>query len=269
MTLADDPGFALVQQRLVGHPLPPLDMYKDRCLRRRLAVRMRACGARTLTEYAAILDRAPDEMTRLLATLTINVTQFFRNPGVWERLASELEELTTPDLAAWSAGCATGEEPYSLAMLLADREERRGPRARGRGVRIDATDVDARCLEVAREAEYPATSFREAPPRLVQRWTVEARGRRRINETVRTLVRVMRHDLGRDPPPEPPYDLVVCRNVVIYFGREAQERLFSVFADALRPGGLLLLGKVEMLYGPARARFETVDGPERIYRRAA
>jgi len=86
---------------------------------------------------------------------------------------------------------------------------------------------------------------------------------------VRGLVRVQRHDLGRDPPPAPPYDLVICRNVVIYFERDAQERLFSLFADALRPGGLLFLGKVEMLYGPARARFVNVDGRERIYRRAA
>lgn len=269
MNLADDPGFALLQERLAGHPLPPLDMYKDRCLRRRLAVRMRACGARTLTEYAAILDRTPDEVTRLLATLTINVTQFFRNPSAWERLAAELETTTTRGLAVWCAGCASGEEPYTVAMLLADREERLGPRAARGTVRIDATDVDARCLDAARTAVYAAASFAEAPPRLVQRWTIDDGDRRRIHETARALVRVLRHDLGRDPPPQPPYDLVVCRNVVIYFERDAQERLFSIFADALRPGGLLLLGKVEMLYGPARARFTTVDGPERLYRRAA
>jgi chemotaxis methyl-accepting protein methylase len=269
MSLADDPGFALLRERLAGHPLPPLDMYKDRCLRRRLAVRMRACGARTLTEYAAVLDRTPDEVARLLATLTINVTQFFRNPSAWERLTTELEASTPSGLTAWCAGCATGEEPYTLAMLLADREERRGPRARPGGVRIDATDVDVRCLDAARAAVYATASFAEAPRRLVQRWTIDEGDRRRMSETVRALVRVLRHDLGRDPPPEPPYDLVVCRNVVIYFERDAQERLFSLFADALRPGGLLLLGKVEMLYGPARARFAIVDGPERLYRRAA
>jgi chemotaxis methyl-accepting protein methylase len=268
MTLADDPGFALLRERLAGHPLPPLDMYKDRCLQRRLAVRMRACGVRTLTEYADVLGRKPDEVERLLAALTINVTQFFRNPSAWERLAEELQILAEGGIVAWCAGCASGEEPYTLAMLLADIRERSGTGVRGH-LRVDATDVDERCLAIAKEAVYAPASFSEAPPAIVKRWTIDAGERRQIHETVRSLVRVQRHDLGRDPPPAPPYDLVICRNVVIYFERDAQERLFSLFADALRPGGLLFLGKVEMLYGPARARFVNVDGRERLYRRAA
>jgi chemotaxis protein methyltransferase CheR len=269
MNLADDPGFALLREQLAGQPLPPLAMYKDRCLRRRLAVRMRACGVKTLTEYAAVLEQKPDEVARLLATLTINVTQFFRNPSAWTRLAEELEILADGGLTAWCAGCASGEEPYTLGMLLADQRERRGAARPARGVRIDATDVDERCLQAAKDATYAPGSFSEAPPEMVKRWTVEAGDQRRVHETVRGLVRVIRHDLGRDDPPLPPYDLVVCRNVVIYFERDAQERLFSLFAEALRPGGLLFLGKVEMLYGPARARFVNVDGRERIYRRAA
>jgi chemotaxis methyl-accepting protein methylase len=269
MTLADDPGFALVRERLAGHPLPPLDMYKDRCLRRRLAVRMRACGVSTLSEYAGVLDRKPDEIARLLATLTINVTQFFRNLSAWERLTIELEAMLPEGIAAWCAGCASGEEPYTLAMILADLRERSPAGRRARAPRIDASDVDARCLEAARAALYLPSSFTEAPPAMVERWTVAEGEKYRVEETARALVHVMRHDLGRDPAPAPPYDLVVCRNVVIYFEREAQERLFSLFADALRPGGLLFLGKVEMLYGPARARFVNVDGRERLYRRAA
>lgn len=269
MNLADDPGFVLLQQRLVGHPLPPLDMYKDRCLRRRLAVRMRACGVRTLTEYAEVLEQKPDEVSRLLATLTINVTQFFRNASAWTRLAEELSPNLRGGFTAWCAGCASGEEPYTLAMILADMRERDSTARQGRAPRIDATDVDERCLEAAKAAQYLPASFTEAPPAMLRRWAVDEGGTYRIDDTPRALVRVLRHDLGREPPPEPPYDLVICRNVVIYFERDAQERLFSLFADALRPGGLLFLGKVEMLYGPARKRFENVDGRERLYRRAA
>ena len=269
MTLADDPGFALLRERLAGHPLPPLDMYKDRCLRRRLAVRMRACGVKSLAEYAAVLGQQPDEVGRLLATLTINVTQFFRNPGAWARLAEELAIMADQGIAAWCAGCSSGEEPYTLGMLLAGLRERAGAPGPAPRMRIDATDVDERCLQAAKDATYPPASFTEAPPETVKRWTVEREGQLRIHESVRALVRVLRHDLGRDAPPAPPYDLVICRNVVIYFEREAQERLFSLFAEALRPGGLLFLGKVEMLYGPARARFVNVDGRERLYRRAA
>ena len=269
MTLADDPGFALLCERLAGHDLPPLDMYKDRCLRRRLAVRMRACGVKSLAEYADLLDRKPGEVSRLLATLTINVTQFFRNPGAWERLGEELAIMADQGIVAWCAGCSSGEEPYTLGMLLAEIRERRGAPRPAPRMRIDATDVDERCLQAAKAAIYPSTSFTEAPDPLMKRWTIERDGQLAIHETVRALVRVLRHDLGRDAPPAPPYDLVVCRNVVIYFEREAQEKLFSAFADALRPGGLLFLGKVEMLYGPARARFVNVDGRERLYRRAA
>ena len=269
MTLADDPGFALLRERLAGHPLPPLDMYKDRCLHRRLKVRMRACGVRTLSEYAEVLDRKPEEIGRLLATLTINVTQFFRNPSAWERLETELEAMAGNGITAWCAGCASGEEPYTLAMLLAGIRERSTAGRHAPALRIDASDVDERCLEAAKAALYSPASFTEAPPAVVARWTFAEGGKYRVEDTARALVRVLRHDLGRDPPPSPPYDLVICRNVVIYFERDAQERLFSLFADALRPGGLLFLGKVEMLYGPARARFVNVDGRERLYRRAA
>ena len=271
MNLSDDPGFALLLERLAGHPLPPLDMYKDRCLRRRLAVRMRACGASTVAEYARMLDQRPDEVSRLLATLTINVTQFFRNPEAWMRLGQELELIarTAPTVfTAWSAGCASGEEPYSLAMQLATAWSAGGGLAAAR-IRIDATDVDEACLATARAALYPAGSFREGPRDLIERWTTVEGERRRVIQPIRTLVRVARHDLGRDPAPAPPYDMVVCRNVVIYFEREAQEKLFDQFADALKPGGLLFLGKVEMLYGPAKARFDTVESRERLYRRVA
>jgi chemotaxis methyl-accepting protein methylase len=271
MKLSDDPGFALLLERLAGHSLPPLEMYKDRCLRRRLAVRMRACGVSTVTEYARLLADRPDEVTRLLATLTINVTQFFRNPESWQVLARELHRIAAGSPAsftAWSAGCATGEEAYTLAMLIAGAWTAHG-RLAGTSIRIDATDIDPECLATAAQARYPAGSFREAPGDQIDRWTVAEGDARRILPPVKGLVRIAAHDLGRDPPPAPPYDLVVCRNVIIYFERRTQEQLFDRFAEALKPGGLLFLGKVETLYGTARSRFEPVDNRERLYRRTA
>lgn len=270
MNLAADPGFPMLLRRLEGHPLPPLAMYKDKCLQRRLAVRMRACGVQSLSEYADLLDRQPGEVDRLLQALTINVTHFFRNAEAWVRLGGELERRLTAGqtrFTAWSAGCASGEEAYTLAMLLAMTLERAGLPLSPATVQVDATDVDEACLAAARVARYPVAAFGETPVALVQRWTsVDGEGRR-IGDAVRAVVRVLRHDLGRDPAPAPPYDLVVCRNVLIYFERDAQERLFQLFAEALPPGGLLLLGKVESLGGPARERFEPVDGRERLFRR--
>lgn len=262
MTLADDPGFALLVRRLEGQGVPALRMYKDRCLQRRLSVRMRACGVRTLTEYVGKLDERPGEVARLLEALTINVTRFFRNLESWDRLAAALPDAARARggrLDAWSAGCASGEEAYTLAMLLAEVCELRA-------LRVDATDVDEPSLAVARAAWYRPAAFEEAPRTLVDRWTAVDGDGRRVREELRRRVRVLRHDLGAAGAPDPPYDLIVCRNVVIYFERETQQRLYTTFADALRPGGLLLLGKVELLYGPARDRFQAVDARERMYR---
>jgi len=228
--------------------------YKDKCLKRRIAVRMRARGVHTYEDYGTLLDRDAHEYQELLDALTINVTKFFRNVETWNALRPYLDGLarSRPSLRIWSAGCASGEEPYTIAVLLAE--------VGGQGV-IDATDVDRLSLERTRQAKYPDAAFSEMPPNLRRRHFRDGQPL----EPVREVVRVRSHDLTREPPPHPPYDLIVCRNVVIYFERQAQERLFRVFVDALAPGGVLLLGKVETLFGPARERLTLVDPRERIY----
>jgi len=228
--------------------------YKDRCLKRRIAVRMRARGVHTYEDYGHLLDRDAHEYQELLDALTINVTKFFRNVETWNALKPYLGKLAgaRPRLRTWSAGCASGEEPYTIAVLLAE--------AHADGF-VDATDVDRLSLERTRQAKYPDTAFTEMPAMLKHRYFRDGQPA----PLVRDLVRVQAHDLTRQPPPHPPYDLIVCRNVVIYFERQAQERVFQVFVDALAPGGVLLLGKVETLFGPARERLTLVDPRERIY----
>lgn len=238
------------------------ESYKEKCLKRRIAVRMRARGVHTYGEYARLLDRDAREYQELLDTLTINVTKFFRNAETWDALRPYLVELWADrrreggSLRIWSAGCASGEEPYTIAVLLAE--------ILGDDLRrslIDATDIDRLSLERTRQAQYPETAFSEMPVQLKRRYFVDGRPAARIGE----VVRVLHHDLTREAPPRPVYDLIVCRNVVIYFEREAQERLFETFVTALAPGGLLLLGKVETLFGPARERLTLTDPRERIY----
>ena len=133
---------------------------------------------------------------------------------------------------------------------------------------MDASDIDRESLERTAAAEYPEVTFSEMPKDLLRRYFTPDAPRRPVPE-IRRLVRVLRHDLTRERPPDPPYDLIVCRNVVIYFDRPMQERLFLTFAQALTPGGLLLLGKVETLFGTARERLALEDPRERIYRRPA
>ncbi len=172
------------------------DVYKQGCILRRLAVRMRARGSSSYDAYAALLRSDPGEYDRLLDALTINVSRFYRNPETWDVLA----HTVLPTLAAgrdgavraWSAGCAAGEEPYTLAMLLAEQARRRG--ARDHPPVVDATDYDRASLGRAAAGCYPRTALKELPVALVQRYfgpgdpTVLA-------PEVRRLVRFARHDL--------------------------------------------------------------------------
>lgn len=267
----DEPALKALTEKISRARGVCCEAYKERCLRRRLAVRMRARGVHTFEDYSQVLDADAAEYDRLLDTLTINVTKFWRNAETWQALAPYLVELWNArhgHMRVWSAGCASGEEPYTLAVALAEtarglREDSLLERAR-----IDATDVDRESLDRTRAGEFPAGTFSEMPDDLTRRYFTSGATRRPL-PALEQIVRVRRHDLTREPPPQPPYDLIVCRNVVIYFDRPMQERLFQTFVDGLVPGGILLLGKVETLVGPARERLKLEDPRERIYRRPA
>lgn len=245
------------------------DAYKDRCLRRRIAVRMRARGVHTFDAYSRLLDEDAHEYDLLLDALTINVTKFFRNEETWRALEPWLDGVWRERrgaVRAWSAGCASGEEAYTVAVALAETARRAGQDSLLARARVDATDIDRTSLERTRDAAYPPTALGEMPPALVRRYFAPGPALQPLPE-LRRLVHVAKHDLTTEPAPDPPYDLIVCRNVVIYFDRPMQEQLFSSFAAALAPGGLLVLGKVETLFGPARERLVLEEPRERIYRR--
>jgi chemotaxis protein methyltransferase CheR len=241
--------------------------YKDKCLRRRFAVRMRSRGAMSFGEYSALLDRDPEEYERLLDALTINVTKFFRNRETWEAIerdvAPRLFASPHPTVDVWSAGCASGEEPYSLSILLQEWVAAHGRAAEYDRVRILGTDIDRGSLAAAERAEYPSLSLEETSPELVSRWFSPAPPHR-LNLRARRGVRFARSDLISSPPPTG-QSLILCRNVIIYFDRSIQETLFRTFYDSLLPGGILVLGRVESLLGSARALFRPINTRERIY----
>ena len=270
---AEEAAFRALTRKISREAGLPLDAYKDKCLRRRIAVRMRACGAQTFAEYRAVLDRAPTEYERLKDAITINVTRFYRNAETWNLLrGGVIQEICRTghgEIRVWSAGCSSGEEPYTLVMLMADHLEEQGTPHRLRHVTIDATDIDRQCLDRARAGRYRRDALSHLPLAWVTRYFEEDGEEFRVIERLRERVHVRSADLSQDPPARENYHLILCRNVVIYFERAAQERLFATFAGALAPGGFLVLGKVETLFGPARERLTLLDPRERVYRLSA
>ncbi len=270
--IRDEAGFRALTEKIARERGFGCANYKDGCLQRRIAVRMRTRGVATYAEYAALLDREPGEYEPLLDALTINVTKLYRDAAAWDALREmvipRLWELGLPRLAVWSAGCSSGEELYTLAAVFHAHAERTGTLARLRTLRILGSDIDRASLERARAGAFPTEALAELPRALRDRYFTPVAPHTAVPE-LRALVEVERRDLLQEPAPAGGFHLIACRNVVIYFGRESQEPLLRKFHDSLVPGGYLMLGKVETLLGPSRALFETVDQRQRLFRRAA
>lgn len=245
--------------------------YKDGCLRRRIAVRMRASGAADFAAYMALLDRDGTEYERLLDALTINVTRLFRDAPVWDAVAETVLpdrwRTAPPRFQVWSAGCSSGEELYTLAALLHRHAERTGSISRLARCEVIGSDIDRASLTAAERGIYPAEAFVEVPPAIKSRYFSATAPHRAVAE-LRALVRVERRDLMQEDAPASGLQLITCRNMLIYIDRVSQEPLLRRFHDALAPGGFLVLGKVETLLGPVRTLFETVDQRNRIFRRS-
>jgi two-component system CheB/CheR fusion protein len=240
--------------------------YKRSSLMRRVLVRMQTIGTRSFAAYLDFLQVDPDEFTRLFNTILINVTSFFRDPSHWEFVRDEVvPRLVGPPGAAepirvWSAGCASGEEAYSIAMLLADAL---GTEAFRERVKIYATDVDEEALDQARHAVYEPRITEDVAAPLLGRY-FERRGDTYVfSKELRRSVIFGRHDLVQDAPISR-VDLLTCRNCLMYFNSEAQSRILARFQFALVPRGVLFLGKAETLLAQS-ATFDALDVKRRLF----
>jgi chemotaxis methyl-accepting protein methylase len=241
--------------------------YKEKCLRRRLAIRMRARGVHRYGEYGELLRSDSAEYEKLLATLTINVSKFFRNIEVWEALEREvvpaLFRLDVPRVRIWSAGSAAGEEAYSIAILLREYALKHGLEDQLGRFLIRGGDIDREILESARRAEYGDPALVELPAELRDRWFI-ADKRYQLRDEVRSMVSFEECDLLTDSF-EQGQHLIFCRNVTIYFERDVQDALMQRLRAALAVGGYLVIGKVETLLGPLAREFRPITHRERIY----
>ena len=249
-----------------GHDFAP---YKTRTLLRRVQRRMGLLGTTALERYGTQLCESPAELSALTSDLMINVTGFFRDPEAWEALRESvirplLSRRETEDaIRAWVTACASGEEAYSLAMLIAEEVERAGKTF---DVKIFATDTAEKCLARARAGVYPSGIEGDVSPERLERFFDTADHTYRIKKKLREQVVFAPQDVLRDPPFSR-LDIATCRNLLIYLNPEAQGRTLAVLHFALREGGYLFLGNAESL-GHADELFEVVSKRWRIYRRA-
>lgn len=243
--------------------------YKAATIQRRLQRRFVATDCADLTSYTAYLTDHPEEYGRLVSTFLIKVTEFMRDPELFDLLRTEiLPNLVTANRARnhemriWSAGCATGEEAYSLAILVC---EVLGEELGRFNVKIFATDLDADAIAFARRGVYPAAALTGLSDQLIARYFSSTSGGYAVKKQVRSLVVFGEHDLGQRAP-FPRIDLVLCRNVLIYFATALQQRALQLFAFALHEGGYLVLGKTETV-SPLSEFFTVQHAQHKIYRR--
>jgi two-component system CheB/CheR fusion protein len=239
--------------------------YKRPSLSRRIDKRMDEVGCETYNEYLRLLEAEPQEFTTLFNTILINVTSFFRDPEAWEYMRAEVVprvlETKKPDdpVRVWSTGCASGQETYTAAMVLAE--------ALGGGyrdlVKIYGTDVDDDALATARHASYPVEQLEHVPEGLRETYFELVNGKANVRPDLRRTVIFGRHDLVQDPPISR-IDLLIARNTLIYFSPKTQETILENFHFSLNPGGFLMLGRSEVVTSRSNL-FEPVDLKRRVF----
>ncbi|MEE4254058.1 MAG: protein-glutamate O-methyltransferase CheR [Desulfuromusa sp.] len=244
-----------------------LEGYKVLCIKRRIAARIRAIGYHEPVTYIDLLRDNIREQEQLLATLSIHVSQFFRNKSVFQALENkflpgllDISRRNRSKLRIWSVGCANGEEPYSIALLFQKW------RRKGDLLSIVGTDLSPEALIRAKRGYFPAERICNVPSEVLTEYFINHGDQYQLIDSVREHVQFFRHDILADKPLYRA-TLILCRNLLIYFSREQQQQVLKILATALLPGGYLVLGRAETMATDCRNLFTCIDPAERIYLR--
>jgi chemotaxis protein methyltransferase CheR len=262
----EEKGFDLLKSMILKKLGLDCSFYRDNYLRRRLEVRMNAHGTKSYWEYVQLLKANPAEYDRLIKDLTINYTKFFRDADVF----SFFKESIFPEVLKekksvriLSAGCSSGEEPYTLSMII---NEALGPRINEHMISIYAVDIDQKCLKKAESGEYEEREVADLNKAYLEKYFVKKDKGYQVNDTVRRLVHFGYMDLTQELKHKM-LDVIFCRNVFIYFAKPAQATIFTRFHDALSKNGYLVIGKSEMLPDEARDKFKWVSPECRVFQK--
>ncbi|VUT27847.1 MAG: chemotaxis methyltransferase CheR [Candidatus Syntrophoarchaeum sp. GoM_oil] len=244
--------------------------YKDSYLKRRFAIRMRSNNVTSYRDYMKLLDYNQKEYEQLLDTLTVNVTEFMRDTQVYDAFSNVLRDLATTKkregdktIKIWSAGCSSGEEPYSIAILI---KKVLGVMHSDVVTQIIATDIDDGSLDKARAGLYKQDALKNMKENEIRMYFTKEEDLYRVNNNLKRMIRFKKHDLIRER--EIGYcDVIFCRNVVIYFSREQQNELYMKFYKGLKDGGYFIAGKSETLVGESATLLKTINAREKLYQK--
>ncbi|RJF95116.1 CheR family methyltransferase [Noviherbaspirillum saxi] len=240
--------------------------YKRPTILRRIERRLQVRGAATLAEYGKLLEADPNEHGALLRDMLIGVTNFFRDKDAFDALETKVlpdilaGKQSNEQIRAWVPACSSGEEAYSIAMLISDQVAQLNKPSQ---IHVFASDIDERAIGTARAALYPGSIMADVPPERLQQYFTKEEERYRIRKTIRDRVLFAPHNILRDPPFSK-LDLISCRNLLIYLNREMQAHVLEMFHFSLNPGGFLFLGSSESA-DLASNLFTAVDKKHRIY----
>ncbi|KGN01830.1 protein-glutamate O-methyltransferase CheR [Clostridium botulinum] len=228
-----------------------LSAYKSNQLHRRILSLMSRVGAKTVEDYVALLKKDKSQRQKFLDFITINVTEFFRNPEIFNDLKDKIENdliKKEKNLKIWSAACSIGAEPYSIAMIL-DNLMIKGNH------KILATDLDSNIIERAKKGEYVISEIKNVKDEYVRKYFTKVDDKYLISPKIKNVVTFKKHDLILDSY-ERNFDLIVCRNVVIYFNQDVKDAIYKKFSTSLKKGGLLFVGATESIYNYKEYAFE-------------
>ena len=228
-----------------------LSAYKSNQLHRRILSLMSRVGANSVEEYITLLKKQPEQKQKFLDFITINVSEFFRNPEIFDELKEKLKTELLPNnksLKIWSAACSIGAEPYSIAMILASLSN-------DLNHKILATDIDNTILDRAKKGEYAASEIKNIKKEYMDKYILKKDDKYTVDIKIRNMVSFKKHDLILQDY-EGQFDLIVCRNVVIYFNQDIKDEIYKKFSNSLIKGGLLFVGATESIYNYKEYGFE-------------
>ncbi|HMK45776.1 MAG TPA: protein-glutamate O-methyltransferase CheR [Methanocella sp.] len=268
-----DPDLRLLIKRVKDHTGIDLGQYKDSYITRRLSTRMKFFNVSKYQEYLSILDTAPNEYEKVVDAFTINVSEFFRDIEVYNVISKQVipdivekkKRSGRRNLHVWSAGCACGEEVYSISMVL---HEVLGRDYNNLLIKLYATDIDEACMVKARQGIYNPSSLKNVDRTYMNKYTTTMPdGKISVKDEVKSNVAFRAFDLIKGGKLGTFFDLILCRNVMIYFSDEQKAKLLMEFYNSLLPGGYLIIGRTETLVGESKTAFKPVNSMERVYMR--